>query len=129
MSSPRNVEAFRLVTAMRMQWPINTSSLRYITMISSISIHILPLDLSIMTCSNFLLSAIMSDTLPQNQQAHCPAPLRREGAMIFPSPGPALEDAMLRLSVLSLLSLRILNCVALVVWTPFLLLDLVNRCL
>ena len=69
-------------------------------MISSISIHILPLDLSITTCSNFLLSAIMSDTLPRNQQACRPAPLRREGAMIFPSPGPALEDAMSRPSAL-----------------------------
>ena len=69
-------------------------------MISSISIHILPLDLSITTCSNFLLSAIMSDTLSQNQQACRPAPLWREGAMIFSSPGPALEDAMSRPSTL-----------------------------
>ena len=42
----------------------------------------------------------MSDTLPRNQQARCPTPLQREGAMIFPSPGPALEDAMSRPSAL-----------------------------
>ena len=75
-------------------------------MISSISSHILPLDLSITTCSNFLLSAIISDTLPQNQQVRHPTPLQREGAMIFPSesPEPALEDTMSRPSMLPLVS-------------------------